>query len=391
MPRPSRILKVRLLVGSPRCSRSGKRWTRRRSAPGSPAWSVSTARARPSSSAAYGLADRAHGIPNTVDTLFATASGTKSLTALAVMSLVERGTLELGTTARSLLGEDLPLIADDVTVEHLLAHRSGIGDYLDEDALEDVADYVMSVPVHELATTEQYLTVLDGHETVFPAGERFAYNNGGYVVLALLAERASGIEYHELVRTLVCEPAGMVDTAFLRSDELPGRAALGYLVDGLRTNVLHLPVLGNGDGGVYSTAADVSAFWHALFAGQSSPPSGSPRWCGRTATGRRSPGATASGSTSTRPATGSGSRGSTQACRSPACTALVVDHLHRHLELVGRRLADGPGCSTTGSASDSTWSAAIRSLVPRCGSRRRPATGGVAVGNRAAVKLGSAR
>ena len=76
------------------------------------------------------------------------------------------------------------------------------------------------------------------------AGERFAYNNGGYVVLALLAERASGVDFHELVRTLVCEPAGMVDTAFLRSDELPGRAALGYLgKDGLRTNVFHLPVL----------------------------------------------------------------------------------------------------------------------------------------------------
>ncbi|WP_329000801.1 beta-lactamase family protein [Kribbella sp. NBC_00709] len=217
--------------------------------------------------AAYGYADRAHRILNTVETLFATASGTKSLTALVIMRLVERGTFELGTTARSLLGDDLPLIADDVTIEHLLAHRSGIGDYLNEDG--DISEYVMPVSVHELATTEQFLPVLDGHETVFRAGERFAYNNGGYVVLALLAERASGVSFQELVRTLVCEPAGMVDTAFLRSDELPGRAALGYLsVDGLRTNVFHLPVVGNGDGGIYSTAADLSAFWDALFAGR---------------------------------------------------------------------------------------------------------------------------
>ena len=50
------------------------------------------------------------------------------------MSLIEDGTLELATTARSVLGDDLPLIDDDVTIEHLLAHRSGIGDYLDEDA-----------------------------------------------------------------------------------------------------------------------------------------------------------------------------------------------------------------------------------------------------------------
>jgi CubicO group peptidase (beta-lactamase class C family) len=218
---------------------------------------------------AYGYADRAHGILNTVETQFATASGTKSLTALGVMSLIERGTFELGTTARSLLGKDLASIADDVTIEHLLAHRSGIGDYLDEDEVGDITDYVMPVSVHKLATTEQYVPVLDGHETVSPAGERFSYNNGGYVLLALLAERASGINFHQLVRTLVCEPAGMVDTEFLRSDELPGRAALGYLnVDGLRTNVFHLPVLGSGDGGIYSTAADFSAFWDALFAGR---------------------------------------------------------------------------------------------------------------------------
>jgi CubicO group peptidase (beta-lactamase class C family) len=219
--------------------------------------------------AAYGHADRAHAISNTVETQFATASGTKSLTALTVMSLVESGMLDLGTTARSLLGDDLRLIADDVTIEHLLAHRSGIGDYLDEDAVDDVSDYVMPVPVHELAATEQFLAVLDGHETVFPAGELFSYNNGGYVVLALLAERASGVDFHRLVEAAVCRPAGMADTAFLRSDELPGRAADGYLaVGGLRTNVLHLPVLGNGDGGIYSTAADLSAFWDSLFAGR---------------------------------------------------------------------------------------------------------------------------
>jgi CubicO group peptidase (beta-lactamase class C family) len=218
---------------------------------------------------AYGLADRAHAIRNTIETQFALASGSKCLTALAVMALVERGALELTTPARSLLGADLPLVAEDVTIEHLLAHRSGIGDYLDEDAITDITDHVMTVPVHELATTEQFLPVLDGHETVFPAGDRFAYNNGGYVLLALLAERASGVDFHQLVHTLVCQPAGMVDTEFLRSDELPGRAALGYLArDGLRTNVFHLPVLGSGDGGIYSTAADLSSFWESLFAGR---------------------------------------------------------------------------------------------------------------------------
>jgi CubicO group peptidase (beta-lactamase class C family) len=128
----------------------------------------------------------------------------------------------------------------------------------------------MPVPVHELATTEQYVAALGGHETKFPPDERFAYSNSGYVLLALIAERTTGTPFHELVRRRVCEPAGMDNTEFLRSDELPGSAALGYLTseDASRTNVFHLPVRGSGDGGVYTTAADVSSFWNAFFAGR---------------------------------------------------------------------------------------------------------------------------
>jgi len=186
------------------------------------------------------------------------------------VSLIEEGVLDLSTTARSVLGDDLPLIDDGVTVEHLLSHRSGIGDYLDEEADWELQDYVMPVPVHELAATEDYVAVLDGHASKFAPGERFAYCNGGFVVLALIAERASGTAFHELVEQRVCRPAGLTDTEFLRSDDLPSRSATGYVeVDGeWRTNVFHLPVRGSGDGGIYTTAADVSSLWQALFAGR---------------------------------------------------------------------------------------------------------------------------
>jgi CubicO group peptidase (beta-lactamase class C family) len=221
---------------------------------------------------AYGSAHRGWRLPNTVDTRFAVASGTKGLTALTVASLIEEGGLDLGTPARSVLGEDLPLIDDGVTVEHLLAHRSGIGDYFDEDAIESATDYVLPLPVHRLATTEDYLAVLDGHRQTSPPGERFAYNNGGFVVLALIAERVGKAPFAELVRSRVCAPAGMRDTEFLRSDDPTGRTALGYLDgEGLRTNVLHLPVRGSGDGGVYTTAADVHSLWSALYAGRIVP------------------------------------------------------------------------------------------------------------------------
>jgi CubicO group peptidase (beta-lactamase class C family) len=128
----------------------------------------------------------------------------------------------------------------------------------------------LATEIDTIADERGFLAELDGHPTKFPPDERFSYCNGGYMVLALIAERVSGLSFHQLVRDRVCTRAGMVDTDFLRSDELPDRTAYGYLPTpgASRTNVFHLPILGNGDGGVYTTAADVSTFWRSLFAGR---------------------------------------------------------------------------------------------------------------------------
>ena len=219
--------------------------------------------------AVYGLADRRAGTAVELSTRFGLASGTKLFTALAVMSLIEAGHLRLDSPVRGPLGADLPLIDDDVTIEQLLSHRSGIGDYLDESLLDDISDFELPVPAQRLWSTEQYVPILDGHPQVSAPGSEFAYNNGGYVVLALIAERTAGQSFERVVRERVCEPAGIEATAFLRSDELPQSAALGYLAaEGLRTNVFHLPVLGSGDGGIYSTVADISALWRAFLSGR---------------------------------------------------------------------------------------------------------------------------
>ncbi len=212
---------------------------------------------------AVGWAHRAERVPMTVATRLATASGTKGLTALTVLALDADGTLPLATPARALLGADLPLVDDRVTVEHLLAHRSGIGDHVDEEG--DIDAYVLDVPVHTLADTEAYLPVLDGRPPTFAPDERFAYCNAGYVVLALLAERATGTPFTDLVVERVCRPLGLGDTAFLRSDDLPAGTALGYLdAEGDRTNILHLPVRGTGDGGAHTTVADVHRLWTGI-------------------------------------------------------------------------------------------------------------------------------
>ena len=215
--------------------------------------------------AAFGMADRAHGIPNTPQTRFGMASGSKTFTALAVLSLVADGVMALDDPVRRWLGDDLPQLDDAVTLRQLLSHTSGVGEYLDDDAEGDV--YLLPGSMHTYTSPEDFVALLDLPMLAAP-GSRFEYNNGGFVLLGLAAQRASGTRYQDLVRERVLRPAGLEHTDFLRSDELPGSAALGYLYpDSLRTNVFHLPIEGSGDGGAYTTVGDARRFWLALAAG----------------------------------------------------------------------------------------------------------------------------
>lgn len=217
----------------------------------------------------YRFAHRALAVPNRPGTRFGLASGSKTFTALAVFRLAEQGRLRPDDRVRPILGDVLPLVDDAVTIEHLLTHTSGIGDYLDEEADWEPDDYVLTVPVHQLAETSGFLPMLAGRPQKFVPGERFGYCNQGFMVLALVIERVSGRGFHEFVETEVFDAAGLAHTGFPRSDDLPGDAALGYLdLEGDRTNLLHLPVRGNGDGGAFSTAGDLHRFWRALLAGR---------------------------------------------------------------------------------------------------------------------------
>jgi CubicO group peptidase (beta-lactamase class C family) len=218
-----------------------------------------------------GFADRANRRSVSLATVFGIASVTKGLTALTVVSAIESGELRADTTLRSLLPDALPGVAPEVTIEHLLAHTSGVWDYLDEDVLTDTDEYVLGMPVHRLTAPADYLPLLGEQPQVRPVDHGFKYNNGGYVMLAVAVEVACGRSYYDLVQERVLDPAGMTSTGFWRSDQLPPGVAIGYLDDG-RSNVLHLPVRGAGDGGAFSTIADLERLWQALFAGRVLPP-----------------------------------------------------------------------------------------------------------------------
>jgi CubicO group peptidase (beta-lactamase class C family) len=96
---------------------------------------------------AFGLADRAHEIANTIDTRFALASGAKGLTALTVVSLVQDGTLDRSTTARTVLGGDLPMIDERGPESYDLAFKMIAG--LDRFHLAQAERYMWEPHSHE--------------------------------------------------------------------------------------------------------------------------------------------------------------------------------------------------------------------------------------------------
>lgn len=216
---------------------------------------------------ASGFANRADERPITIQTHLATASGTKGFTALAVVSMIEEGLLGFDTPLHEAVGTDLPTVDKAVTIARLLGHTSGVGDYLDEEKIEDIDDYVLDVPVQQLLGPEDFVPILTRYPQADPPGTRWAYNNGGFMWLALVIERVGKHSYHDEVQHRVFEPADLTKTGFFRSDQLPPETALGYLADG-RTNVFHLPVIGTGDGGAYTTGPDMIRFWRAFLAGE---------------------------------------------------------------------------------------------------------------------------
>jgi CubicO group peptidase (beta-lactamase class C family) len=97
---------------------------------------------------------------------------TKGFVAVATMSLVESGALSLDTRLRDLVGDELPLVDPAVTIENLQTHRSGVGDYLDEEQLGDIDDFIFDASVNTLATPDDYLPHISGHRQVSAPGQR---------------------------------------------------------------------------------------------------------------------------------------------------------------------------------------------------------------------------
>jgi len=217
--------------------------------------------------AAFGYRDRANQAPNTTETRFGIASGTKGFTALGIASLIEEGKIEMKSSASDLVGDRFPELHPDITIEHLLAHTSGVGDHYDEDEMEgSIDDFVLSIPVQDLVSPFDYLPLLRDRPQKFEPGEKSSYSNAGYVILAMVIESVSGQSFQQYIENRIFRHVGMGSSGFYRADDLPENTALGYLVERgeNKTNIYNLPIVGSGDGGAYCNLDDLKLFWQNL-------------------------------------------------------------------------------------------------------------------------------
>ncbi|MDR1802293.1 MAG: beta-lactamase family protein [Treponema sp.] len=220
----------------------------------------------------YGYADINNKIPNEIETKFATASAGKAFVAVGILQLIQNGKLKLSDTIGNLLDFDLKAIDKNITIWQLLNHTSGIPDYFDESTMEEYAELWQDFPNYRIRKSMDLVPLFIDKQMMYKAGERFQYNNTGFVVLGLIIEKITGMMFDDYLATNVFTPCGMLNTGYYELDRLPAKCANSYIYDEKRkdyyTNIYSVDAKGTGAGGAFTTAIDVERFWDSLLDGK---------------------------------------------------------------------------------------------------------------------------
>ena len=215
-----------------------------------------------------GFADRVNEIPNTTETRFACASMSKTFVAVGILQLIERGSLRLEDTLGKLLPIELNQIDPDVTVKQLLTHTSGVPDYFDESVMDDYEALWKDLPNYRIRHNSDLLSLFIDKPMMYPKGEKFQYNNSGYVLLAQILEQVTGMAFDRYLKESVFDVCHMDATGYFEFDRLPAGCANSYIRCGetgdYRTNIYSVGAKGTGDGGAFVTVDDIVRFWRGL-------------------------------------------------------------------------------------------------------------------------------
>lgn len=219
-----------------------------------------------------GFADLANEIPNTIETKFASASAGKVFVAVGILQLIEQGKIKFDDTLGRLLDIDLHDIDPDVTVEQLLTHTSGVPDYFDESVMDEYEELWVDFPNYKIRHNNDLFPLFMNKPMMYSKGERFQYNNSGYVLLAAIIEKVTGVYFDQYLAEHVFNRCDMKSTGYYELDRLPARCANNYIycedTKDFRTNIFSVDVKGTGAGGAFITVKDIVNFWKGLIEGK---------------------------------------------------------------------------------------------------------------------------
>lgn len=200
---------------------------------------------------AFGPADAGNERQYTTDTRNCLASLSKPITAVAVFMLAEQGRLHYDDPLRQYLPGFTTAVGAS-TLRHLLSHTSGIPDYPQ-----------LNVDRPGVTNAEILAALRAVRTPAFPPGERYAYSNSGYVILASIVEALTSVPLPRFLSDHVFAPTGMTRT-FVLTD--PGQktpdVARGYDERGRPDDFEGMVT---GSSGVYSTVRDLLRFDQALY------------------------------------------------------------------------------------------------------------------------------
>ena len=198
----------------------------------------------------YGLKNAYDNSINDANTKFQIASVTKTFTSTVVLKLVELNKMSL-TDRLGKYYKGFPF-GDSLTIENLLTHTSGLRNFTEEDSAITETDEQRMVP---------YLKTL---KPDFAPGTNWHYSNSGYVMLAYIIQKVSGMSYWQAVHKYIFDPLQMQGSGFDFTHLASKEKAVGY--DVLNDSVKQPSSVTDstvpfGAGAIYSTVIDMYT-WH---------------------------------------------------------------------------------------------------------------------------------
>ncbi|MEL7407281.1 MAG: serine hydrolase [Cyanobacteria bacterium J06558_2] len=220
---------------------------------------------------ASGLASIEDNIPLEPGDRFEIGSITKTFTATVVLQLVEENILSLEDTITDWLPESVTaniLNADEINIEQLLQHTSGIPNYVEVLFEEAASNPLVFTRDWE---PEELVELIAGQEALFEPGASFTYSNTNFLLAGMIIEAATDNNIAAEIRARIIEPLGLDNTFFAEEEAIPGDYVSGYWdfdQDGTLDNI-NLANLSWAwsTGAIVSNVEDLDTFARNLFAG----------------------------------------------------------------------------------------------------------------------------